>query len=333
MNPVLVIGGGLAGCAAALELAEHNRDVVLVEKSEAIGGAVRSYGCMATDRCQQCGLCLVGDLWERVERQGRIKIFTNCQVKDVLGINGDYTVVLTRGQGRETLGGITAIIVAIGFDRGDAKLSGSFEWGDFQRIITGRQLEQLYLDRTKEGVFTNPPQSVAFVQCYGSRDLKQKALYCSRVCCKYSTKAAKVLRSYYPEMRIVFFYMDLQQVEAGEYFESLTQLGIEFIRCRPVRFQTNSPGTIVYEKPGVPGMNAEQFDYIILSEGIHPPGDAARIAEICKLGVDGPGFLKQVAGGATTGIYIAGCAKGPKKIEETYADALLIAREIWQTEA
>jgi heterodisulfide reductase subunit A len=328
MGPVLVIGAGLAGCAAALELADNHREVVIVEKSATIGGAVRSYGCLATDRCQQCGLCLVGDLWERVGQHERIRILTHYQVKDILGTKGDYTAVLSGPKGREMLGGIAALIVAVGFEAADAKLTGSFEWGDFQRIITGRQLEQLCLGRNKEGLFKEAPQSVAFIQCYGSRDLKQKAAYCSRVCCKYSTKAAQVLRAYYPKLRIVFFYMDLQQVETGEYFESLAELGIEFIRCRPVRFLAGSPGTIVYEKPGVAGVLAEQFDYIVLSEGIHPPGDAARIAEICQLGLDDAGFFKYVAAGATTGIYLAGCAKGPKRIEETYADAIQTAREL-----
>jgi heterodisulfide reductase subunit A len=328
MDFVLVIGGGLAGCTAALELAENNREVVIVEKSAAIGGAVRQYGCLATDRCNNCGLCLVGDLWKRVKEHRRIKILNNSQVKDIRGTKGNYQAVLKSEQGIETLGSISSIIVAIGFDKLDAKLTGSFESGDFNHVITGRQLDQLCADRNRAGLFKQIPQSVAFIQCYGSRDVKQKAAYCSRVCCSYSTRAAKVLQSYYPEMRIVFFYMDLQQVEAGEYFASLAKLGIEFIRCRPVRFKANSPGTVLYEKPGYPEMIEEKFDFIILSEGIHPASDGDRIAEICNLGLDEAGFLKYVTNSNTTGIYIVGCVSGPKKIEETYMDALQAAREI-----
>jgi succinate dehydrogenase/fumarate reductase flavoprotein subunit len=44
MGPVLVIGAGLAGCAAALELADNHREVAMVEKSGAIGGTTRLYG-------------------------------------------------------------------------------------------------------------------------------------------------------------------------------------------------------------------------------------------------------------------------------------------------
>lgn len=332
MGPVLVIGGGLAGCTAAIELAENNRKVIIVEKSAAIGGAVRYYGCLATDRCNNCGLCLVGNLWKRVEEHGRIKILNNSQIKDIRGTKGSYQAVLKNEKGVEMICGIASIIVSIGFDKVDAKLTGSFESGNFNNIITGTQLDQLCASRDRDGLFKQAPQSIAFIQCYGSRDVKQKAAYCSRVCCNYSTRVAKVLRSYYPEMRIVFFYMDLQQVEAGEYFEALSQLGIEFIRCRPVRFKANSPGTVLYEKPGYPGIIEEKFDFIILSEGIHPASDADRIAEICNLGLDGAGFLKCVTSSDTTGIYIAGCASGPKKVEETHADALQAAREIVSAE-
>lgn len=328
MGSVLVIGGGLAGCTAAIELAENNREVIIVEKSAAIGGAVRYYGCLATDRCNHCGLCLVGELWKRVEEHENITILNNSQIKDILGTKGNYNAVLKSEKGIERVCDIAAIIVSIGFDQVDAKLTGSFESGDFNNVITGKQLEQLCANRSRDGLFKQAPQNIAFIQCYGSRDIKQKAVYCSRVCCNYSTKVAKVLKSYYPKVRIVFFYMDLQQVEKGEYFESLSKLGIEFIRCRPVRFKANSPGTVIYERPGFKGIVEEKFDFIVLSEGIHPASDADRIAEICNLGLDRAGFLKYIASGDTTGIYIAGCASGPKKIEETYADALQTAREI-----
>lgn len=333
MDRVLVIGGGLAGCTAALELAENGREVVIVEKSGAIGGAVRQYGCKATDQCNKCGLCLVGDLWKRVEKDERIEILCSCEVRDIQGIKGNYRAVLKNGKAMETINEIASIVVAIGFDKVDARLAGSFELGSFPSVMTGKQLDELCANRNKDGLFEKVPQSVAFMQCYGSRDLKQKAGYCSRVCCNYATRIAKVLRSYYPDMRIVFFYMDLQQVETGEYFESLTQMGIEFIRSRPVRFKENSPGTILYEKPGCSGMMEEKFDLIVLSEGIHPASDAGSIAEISNLGLDRDGFLKYVTSGDTTGIYIAGCASGPKKIEETYADALLTARELYSAEA
>jgi len=328
MGPVLVIGGGLAGCTAAMELAENNREVIIVEKSEAIGGAVRYYGCKATDKCNNCGLCLIGNLWERVEKAERIKVITNAYVKDILGVRGSYQAVLKTADGLRTVDGIESIIVAIGFDKIDAKLAGNFEWENFNNIITGRQIEELCANRNNDMFFEQTPHSIAFVQCYGSRNVKHQAAYCSRVCCSYSTKVAKVLREYYPNTRIVFFYMDLQQVEAGEYFESLAKLGIEFIRCRPIRFKTNSPGTVLYENPGYPGMVEEQFDFIVLSEGIHPASDVGQIAEICNLGLGETGFLKYVKNGDATGIYLAGCASGPKKVEETYADALQAAREI-----
>ena len=58
---VLILGGGIAGITAALALGRLNIPVVLIEKSEALGGMVRNFCCKATDACQQCGACLLND--------------------------------------------------------------------------------------------------------------------------------------------------------------------------------------------------------------------------------------------------------------------------------
>jgi len=54
-KPVVVLGGGIAGITAALELSRAGFPAVLVEKSPFFGGLAASFGCKATDACQQCG--------------------------------------------------------------------------------------------------------------------------------------------------------------------------------------------------------------------------------------------------------------------------------------
>ncbi|MGE4283965.1 MAG: FAD-dependent oxidoreductase [Clostridia bacterium] len=328
MKNVLIIGGGLAGCTAALELVSNNYKVIIAEKSDTIGGKVRNYGCKATTHCNHCGLCLIGDLWNRVEENENIEILRGCQVLDVYEDKRGFNVDIEENRNIRTLENIFNIIVSIGFDNFSSISTGSVELENGSNVVSGYQLEQMLLNRGKNQIFSSPPKSVAFLQCFGSRDIQEKAGYCSRVCCGYSTRAARVLKQYYPETEIFFFYMDLQQVEAREYFNCLTHEGITFIKSRPIKIKSKETNVILYEKPGANEFVEQEFDMIICSEGIHPSKDTAKIAEICKLGIDKDGFLKVVKNGSSTGIYLIGCASGPKKIEEVYTESLQTARAI-----
>jgi heterodisulfide reductase subunit A2 len=328
MAHVLVVGGGLSGCTAALELANRNTDVTIIEKAESIGGKVRQYGCKSTENCNNCGLCLAGGLWESVENNSRIKVITMARVVDVTGSKGNFTVTLKGKESYKTLTGISSIIVSIGFESPVSQSSGSLEFAGANNIISGSQIEEIIKNRSRQGLMPEAPSKIAFIQCFGSRDIQEKALYCSRVCCGYSTRAAKVMKYYYPDAQVVFFYMDLQYVEEGRYFDVLTREGLEFIRCRPVKIKSGKKAKILYEQRETGKVIEREFDLIVLSEGIHPPADAEHIAELCTLGIDERGFLKPVGEGAKTGIYVAGCASGPKRIEETYAESLKVARQL-----
>ena len=360
MDHVLVVGGGLAGCTAALELANKNIKVTIIEKSAEIGGKVRHYGCKATDRCANCGLCLAAGLWDKVKKHENINISTETELIDISGKKGNYSVVAANKRGTVKMHGIASIAVCIGFKEFAAKYCGNIEVlsgtgniagskmndgvlnsapalgennlsDNSANIISGLDLEKLISKRTGSSLPVREPRRIAFIQCFGSRDLQEKAPYCSRVCCGYSTRAARVFKHIYPGSEIVFFYMDLQWVEKGEYFNLLKNEGIEFVRCRPVKVRTGKTPGVLYEQPGTDGIIEREFDLVVLSEGIHPPEDADKIAEICKLGINGKGFLRYVRDAELTGIYIAGCASGPKRIEEVQAEALTVARDIWRS--
>ena len=331
MNHVLVVGGGVAGCTIAKELSENGIHVTIVEAADEIGGKVRSYGCKATEVCNNCGVCLVAGLWNKVSDNANIEILKKTRIIDLMGEKGNYTAAVKNGVNIKYIEGLSNIVVATGFRPGSLGSFNSFvELYGTDRIITGSDLERLFKERTVSQLFSKPPSSVAFIQCYGSRDTKEKSMYCSRVCCSYSTRAAKVIRTYYPECEVVFYYMELQMVNEGNYYQELKDLGLEFIKCRPVHIDGTS-GVVEYDDPDSGKREARTFDLIVLSDGIHPNTDADRIAEVCGLCQDETGFLKYTTGLPETkvsGIFIAGCAGGPKKIEDSYSEAISISREI-----
>jgi len=329
MTHSLIVGGGLAGCLVARELANNGRQVTIIEKADDIGGKVRQYGCKAAEECSNCGVCLVGDLWDEVGSNDKINVITGAQIKDVLGSKGSYRVVVKTADGVKSLDGISDIVVSTGFEDFSTSFSGNLEIEEKDGLFSGWQLEKMFMERKKDGIFEEKPGSIAFIQCFGSRDAQQKAPYCSRVCCAYSTRMARAFRYFYPDAKITFFYMDLQKVQEGEYFNYLSnEKGIEFIRCRPVKIKGGKPATVEYEQPGEKGLKEREFDVIVLSEGIFSSADNAKMAELCMLGIDKDGFLKYVKDPGKTGIYLAGCAAGPKRIEEVYSESLGVARQI-----
>lgn len=334
MSHVLVVGGGLSGCTAALELASKGQKVTLIEKTENIGGKVRSFGCKAADNCKNCGVCLAGGLWEAVEKNSSITILNNSVLVDVAGYKGNFSTTVKTQEGYKLINAITAILVTIGFERSTSQSYGNLEFihnlknEDNKNIITGFQLEKFIAERNARQILPAEHSRIAFIQCFGSRDVQEKAAYCSRVCCGYTTKAAKALKHFYPKAQIVFFYMDLQYVEEGQYFEALNQEGFEFIKCRPIKVKPGDAPKIFYEHPETGEVVEREFDLVVLAEGIRPPSDAEYIAELCTIGMDDRGFLKDIGGSAKTGVYIAGCASGPKKIEEVYRESLATARKL-----
>jgi heterodisulfide reductase subunit A len=333
MAHVLVVGGGLAGCTAALELEKRGQKVTIIEKTAAIGGKVREFGCKATERCSNCGVCLAGGLWETIEKSHTIDVLTETILVDVTGSKGNYNAVLKNSKGHDILSGISSIIVAIGFERPSATSYGNLEINFSistleQNIISGFELEKLLSLRSSKGILPMDCSRVAFIQCFGSRDIQGKAPYCSRVCCGYSTRAAKTLKYYHPDIQITFFYMDLQYIEKGNYFDTLIQQDFEFIKSMPVKIESGNPVKIVYENPKTGLCIERDFDLVVLSEGMHPSLDTEYLAELCVLDIDERGFLKQIGDGGESGIYISGCASGPKRIEEVYAQSLAIVEKV-----
>jgi len=331
MRHVLIVGGGMAGCAIAKELSENGIFVTIVEEADDIGGKVRGYGCKATDVCNNCGVCLAAGLWNKITDNENIEILRRSRIIDLMGKKGDYSAAVKNSDGVRVVEGISSVVVSTGFRPTSTDNFNSFvELDGIDKIITGSDLERLFKDRTTEKLFKTPPSSIAFIQCYGSRDTREKAMYCSKVCCSYSTRAAKVIKNYYPDCEIAFYYMELQMVNEGNYFQELLDLGLEFVRCRPVHVDGKN-GTIEYDDPDSGKRQARTFDVVVLSDGIHPTDEADRIAEVCGLCQDETGFLKYTTGLSETresGVYIAGCAGGPKKIEDSYAEAASIVKEI-----
>ncbi len=80
---VVVIGSGVAGLSAALELAQFNISVEIIEKSDFPGGHAIRFACKATDKCVKCGACMVEEKLDQAVRNSRIRILTGSRIESI----------------------------------------------------------------------------------------------------------------------------------------------------------------------------------------------------------------------------------------------------------
>lgn len=95
-HKILVIGGGIAGITAALEISKKGIPVDVVETAPFLGGHAVQFSCKATDQCVKCGACLVEEKLEQFTNASNIQVLLNSQVKKV-SKNGGYAVSISRG--------------------------------------------------------------------------------------------------------------------------------------------------------------------------------------------------------------------------------------------
>ena len=88
----LVIGAGISGCAAGLELARAGRRVVILEQDTAVGGKVLDYCCKAAADCSRCGVCAAHTLVGQALREPRLRFLTSASLAAVRRQAGGFSV-------------------------------------------------------------------------------------------------------------------------------------------------------------------------------------------------------------------------------------------------
>ncbi len=319
----LVIGGGIAGMSAALNLADQGFKTYLVEEKAELGG--HGLKVRRTWKGEDVGGFIEG-MKDRVLKHQNIEVLMESKLVDVHGFVGQFnTTVASNGTTRDIEHGVAIIAIGAHSLKPEAYL-----YGQSDRVTRWHELEELF---EKEPNRLEEAKSVAFIQCVGSREPERP--YCSKICCTASVQHAIELKTRKPELDVYILYRDLRTYGLREdLYSKARQMGVLFIRFdrdeKPVVTKTSVGGkeklqiTVKDHVLGVPLQI--DVDYLNLATALIPKGQK-EIAQFFKVPLNEDGFFLEAhmklrpVDFATDGVFIAGLAHYPKPIEESVAQA------------
>ena len=239
---------------------------------------------------------------------------------------------------------IGAVVMATGYEiLGQDKIA-EYGYGQIPDVIDGLQFERLLsasgptggeIRRPSDG---REPEEVVFIQCVGSRDEEKGYPYCSRICCMYTAKHAKLYKHKVESGQAYIFYMDIRAGGKGyEEFiqEGRRQEGTKYFRGRISRLYREGDKVRVKGVDTLSDENIEiDADMVVLASAIVPNTGVRELAQKLKVGTDEHGFLNEAhpklkpVESLTRGIFMAGMAQAPKDIPDTVSQAGFAASKV-----
>ena len=323
---VVVIGGGITGMEASVQLSALGYTVTLLEKENQLGGHLKDWTVLFPNLRK--GHEIVSFLEHGLQLQ-EVNVIYNARVKSIQKINKQYEIALDKKINLIA----DAILVATGFDLFDANKKEEFGYGLYENVITSYDLEKIF---AQEGEIKTPsgikPQRIGFIHCVGSRDEKVNNHYCSNVCCVTGVKQAMELKTLVPDAEIFNFYMDMRMFDTHFeelYLESQKKYGVNFIRGRLSEASETIDKRIMIKVEDTLTSRPLKMtvDMLVLLVGMEPSKGTKEIAKILNLNLRESGFLKPEDDHTLSnvsnmpGVFFAGTCSGPMSIKYTFTDA------------
>ena len=351
----LVIGGGIAGLQAALDIADAGYPVILVERETALGGHMAQIS--GTYLNFEGAADLLASRIEQVTHHPHIQALTRAEVEEVSGYIGSFTVEVstqvdkdTRKQGEEDLStclpvslstaftfDVGAIVVATGYELYPKASLAEYGLDRIPDVVDGLEFERMLsptgptggqVRRPSDG---RVPREVVFVQCAGSRDPERGVPYCSKVCCMVTAKQAMMYKQQVPDGQAYVFYIDIRSMGKGydEFVQrAMEEVHVLYLRGKVSRIFQQDGWVVVLGADTLSGMMVEvPADLVVLATAVVPHAGAVDLARKLRIATDEHGFYTEAhpklrpVESSTAGIFLAGAGQGPKDIPETVAQA------------
>jgi len=409
----VVVGAGIAGMQAALDLADQGFQVAIVEKEPSIGGKMIALSKVFPTL--DCSSCITTPKMAACAHHQNITILTYSEVKSAEKSNNSFNVRIVRKPRyvdadtctgcrlceyacpvelpHEFEGGLGArkaiyvpfanaipqvalldadncmlcgkceqvcpadavnfhqeaeemviragaVIIATGYELTPANAKKEYGADIVPNVVSPLQVERMLAPHGPYGRVLRPsdgkvPDSIAYVQCAGSRDKSIDVPYCSRVCCMYAIKQAMLLSGSLPMADITIYYMDIRAFGKGyeEFYQNAKVMGIEFVKGKVARIteDENQSPIVRFEQIEEGGRVVErQHDMVVLSLGMLPAWSPEGIANLA-IGQDGFIYCPESHLAPTItdqeGFFVAGTAAGPKDIVDSIVEGGSAAME------
>ena len=313
----IVIGGGIAGMTAALQLAQAGFKTYLIEKNAELGGIANKIKYLANGESPTHS---IEELKKQINSNENLQVFLNAKIDQIGGSVGNFSAKIS-SNGVTTTVQAGAIIVATG---GNEYQPTEYNYGKDERVLTQFELEEKIANKNLDNV-----HNVVMIQCVGSRTEERN--YCSRVCCAEALKNAIALKEADPKINIYILNKDIRSYGFREFlFRKARELGVKFMR-----FDDENQPTLIYkdDKLGItiydPVLKRKFLlkpDILVLSSAIIPNIDEELTKQL-KIPLDENKFFLEAhmklrpVDFANDGIFLCGLAHSPKFIDETIAQA------------
>ena len=322
----MVIGGGVAGMSAALNLANQGFEVHLVEKEPELGGRLLKLNRIFPINKDPSEL--VESIVKSVEGHAKIRLHMPAVVKAASGYIGNFDITVDEG-GKEVNFKVGVIIVATGAQVFKPEL---YRYGELANVFTQLDLEQR-LKNVELGEF----QNVVMINCVGARIPERP--YCSRVCCMTAIKNAALMKEINPQAKVYVLYRDLMTygVEFEEYYREVKEAGVRFIRYTPSKLPQvigaeRVESVRIYDE--LMDMELElPCDLLVLATPLIANDDNEELSKMLKVPIGDGGFFLEAhiklrpVEFPMDGIYVSGSCRWPADIRESIAQGYAAASE------
>jgi heterodisulfide reductase subunit A len=313
----MVVGGGIAGMAAARSLARQGYETHIIEKNSQLGGqGLNLYRTANGEDVQE----KLSNLIHEIETNEKIHVHLDTHITDVEGFVGNfYTTLSSNGNEEELEHGVA--IMATG---ASALQPAEYSYGKDPRILTALELDRKFIENDASLKDIN---TAVFIQCVGSREPER--MYCSRVCCSHSVDNALQLKKLNPDMDVFILYRDLRTYGERELlYKEAREAGVIFIRytldSKPeVIIQDGK--LLVQAVDQIIGRTVEiETDLLTLATAVIPNRDD-KLANFFKVPLNDDGFFVErhaklgPSEFASDGVFLCGLAHYPKPIDESIA--------------
>jgi len=307
-----VVGGGITGMSAALDIAAQGIGVELFEKEKVLGGYALNFvhkedGVNVSD--------FIKATIDKINKCPLINVHLNADIKDIPGFVGNFKVKLADGK-EYSVGGVLFATGAAAYKPTE------YGYGSNKNVLTIGDVEKALADDKFKG------KNVAFIQCIGSRSEDVK--YCSRVCCAASLRAAIQMKMKDPTVNVTIIHKDIRTYGfREELYYKACQLGVRFLRYCVNDKLPDFTGSVVKAHDTTLGEDVDvPVDTLVLANGIAPlREEKEELAKMVKVPISKDGFFFEAhqklrpVDFATEGVYVAGAAHWPKFMDECIAQA------------